>query len=369
LTQPQSATQPPSTDALVAYGWTEDIKQRYESRLSPDVQPARIVRVDRGEFVVATSRGVERCFPSSHGSEDRATPELPATGDWVTIRDRPGLGWRLETILPRRSAVSRLNAAANGEQVLAANVDIMFALHGVDRPHRVGRLERLCLVSWDANTTPVIVLTKTDLLGTDGAVIDLTDSIREIRRVIRRVEIHPVSSATGDGVAQLYQYLGPGQTVGVMGESGAGKSTLINHLAGVDRQATGRTRRNDHKGRHTTTSRELVPLDLGGTIIDTPGLRSVSLLGSEEGLSRSYDDVEALFASCRFRNCGHSSEPDCGVSAALAAGTLEPLRWAAYQKLLKEIAHEAKRSAVRARRAQARDNPKAQRSRDQAQEW
>jgi ribosome biogenesis GTPase len=154
-----------------------------------------------------------------------------------------------------------------------------------------------------------------------------------------------------------------------MGESGAGKSTLINHLAGVDRQATGRTRRNDHKGRHTTTSRELVPLDLGGTIIDTPGLRSVSLLGSEEGLSRSYDDVEALFASCRFRNCGHSSEPDCGVSAALAAGTLEPLRWAAYQKLLKEIAHEAKRSAVRARRAQARDNPKAQRSRDQAQEW
>jgi ribosome biogenesis GTPase len=355
---------------LTTYGWTESVESQFKSLARPGDIPARVVRVDRGKYLVATATGVERCYPSRSSPGSRTPADTPATGDWVIVRERPGLGLMLDAIFPRRSAVRRLNATSTGEQVLAANVDTIFALHGIDRPHRVGRLERLCLLSWGANTTPVIVLTKTDLLGTTTAAIDLLDAIREIGKVIRGVDVLPVSSATGEGIEQLYAYLGSGQTVGVLGESGAGKSTLINRLAGVERQVTGPTRSGDNKGRHTTTSRDLVPLRLGGTIIDTPGLRTISLLGNTSGLAHSYEDVEALFSGCRFRNCSHQAEPDCGVRTALTNGTLESSRWAAYQKLLREIAHEARRSDVRTRRAEARDGGRRTRSRrDNVEEW
>jgi ribosome biogenesis GTPase len=255
----------------------------------------------------------------------------------------------VEAVLPRRSEIKRLDPSATGEQVLVANVDSMFILHGLDRPHRVGRVERLCLITWDGGATPVVILTKSDLEGTAEAAIRLAEAIDGISDVVRDVEIVPVSSTTGAGIHQLAPYLMPGSTVGVVGESGAGKSTLINKLVGDEVQVTGDLRAGDSMGKHTTTSRDLVPLPSGAILIDTPGLRAISMLGDQTGLERSYADVEALFELCRFRDCMHGAEPGCGVKEALASGELEEARWAGYQRLLRETAIEAARTDARAR--------------------
>lgn len=349
---------------LATYGWSESVLSSFQETADEGTVPVRVVRVDRGSYVVATASGVARCHPAS------ATDPAAVTGDWAAARPRPGLGLVLDTLIPRTTEISRLNREGSGAQVLVANVDTMFVLHGVDRPHRVGRLERLCILTWEAGANPVIVLTKTDLLGTDEAVIGLIDAIEEIGKVIRGVDVMPVSSTTGAGVTQLGPYLVPGTTIGVVGESGAGKSTLINRLIGAERQTTGRTRRGDHKGRHTTTSRELIPLGNGAVLVDTPGLRTIGMLGGEAGLARAYDDLEALFAECRFRDCGHDAEPDCAVTAALRRGTLDRARWDGYQKLLKEMAFEARRAEERERRAEAKETGKRLRKvRKSIEEW
>ncbi len=349
--------------ALAAYGWVPPLANRYPP-LSADRQPARIVRVDRGRAaVVITPAGL---------ADARLAPgaDPPATGDWAVVRLRPDGGLVVDELLPRTSAVTRTNAASSGEQVLLANVETMFALHGVDRPHRVGRLERLCILSWDAGAEPVILLTKTDLLGTDGAAIGLVDALDEIGKVLRGVDVLPVSAATGAGIGQLGPYLTPGATVGLVGESGAGKSTLVNRLVGEERQRTGATRRGDHKGRHTTTSRELIPLPGGAVLADTPGLRTVAMTGESAGLARAYDDLEELFTRCRFRDCAHRREPGCAVQAALAHGELSRQRWAGYQKLAREIAYEERRATQRAKRAEDRQVGKVLRKvRQDRQEW
>lgn len=352
------------TGTLATYGWNESTLGSFQQVAGEGTVPVRVVRVDRGSYLVAAASGVTRCYPAS------PTDPAAVTGDWAAARSRPGLGLVLDALIPRTTEISRLNREGSGAQVLVANVDTMFVLHGVDRPHRVGRLERLCILTWDAGAHPVIVLTKTDLLGTDEAVIGLVDAIREIGKVIRGVDVLPVSSTSGAGVGQLKPYLVAGATVGLVGESGAGKSTLINRLIGEELQATGRTRRGDHKGRHTTTARELIPLGNGAVLVDTPGLRTIGMIGGEEGLARAYEDLEALFAECRFRDCGHDAEPGCAVTSALRRGTLDRARWDGYQKLLREMSFEARRAEARERRAEAKETGRRLRKvRKNIEEW
>jgi ribosome biogenesis GTPase len=283
-------------------------------------------------------------------------------------RDTPDGGLVVHEVLPRTTIVLRGNATATGEQVLVANIDTMFILHGVDRPHRVGRLQRLAILSWEAGVHPVIVLTKTDLLGTDGAVIGVDDAIAEIKKVIHDIEVVSTSSLTGEGVEGLRPHLSVGQTVGLLGESGAGKSTLINLLVEKDVQSTGVTRSGDHKGLHTTTSRDLVPIPGGAVLVDTPGLRSISMPVANEGLARAYADLETFAEGCRFRNCTHGVEPGCGIQAAIEDGSLAPERWDGYLKLQRAMAVEERRVAVRGRQAASRTARRRRAERD-ADEW
>jgi ribosome biogenesis GTPase len=345
---------------LGAYGWNPSVAARYRPYTDPHHVPARIVRVDRTTCRIMTPAGLERCRLAS-------TAIQPVTGDWAVVGRAPDAAYTLIHVLPRSTAVVRANAAGSGEQTLAANIDTMFILHGLDRPHRVGRLERLAILSWEAGVEPVMVLTKIDLAGTPGAVIGVDEGIHEIGKTIPGVEIVPASAVTGDGTDRLARYLRQGQTVGLAGESGAGKSSLINHLAGNDLQATGRTRRGDHKGTHTTTARELVPIPGGAVLMDTPGLRSISMPSAQDGLARSYADLEEYASQCRFRDCAHRAEPGCAVQAAIADGRVAPERWTGYRKLQREMTHEAQRAVDRSRRAETRTARRRNRSGDE--EW
>lgn len=341
---------------LTTYGLDATVLATFQDSASIGTELARLVRVDRDRCLVATAAGIRAARLS------RSSGSTPVTGDWVVVRRGPAGDVAVEGVLPRRTAVTRINPAGNDEQVLVANIDTIFVLHGIDRPHRVGRLERLSILTWDGGAQPVIVITKTDLAGTSDAVIEIDEAITEVRGALPAVPIHPVSSATGEGLGALSRYLGPAQTVGVAGESGAGKSTLINRLIGRNVQDTGPVRRGDHKGRHTTTSRELLPAPSGGLLVDTPGLRMIAMPGREEGVARAYADVEALFANCRFRNCRHGPEPACAVSAALACGELSAKRWKGYQKLQREIAYEARRAGERQRRDAVRERTRRARA-------
>ena len=362
LNQDLQSSNPPVVGALEAYGWNPSVADEYEAFAGADHRLVRIVRVDRASCLVATAAGVTECRsgPSELG---------PVTGDWAVARAMQDGGLILERLLPRTTSVVRTNATSTGEQLLAANVDTMFVLHGIDRPHRVGRLERLAILSWDAGVNPVVVLTKAARAASAAATIDVTDAVAEINNVIYDIDIVPVSSVTGAGFDQLHRYLTPGTTIGLVGESGAGKSSLANRLADEPVQATGGTRDSDHKGRHTTTSRDLVPVPGGAVLIDTPGLRSISMPVATDGLARAYADLDSLMAECRFRDCEHSAEPGCRIKEALRRGDLTGERWAGYRKLQREMAFEARRVAERARREESRSSRRRRQFAPSADEW
>lgn len=328
--------------ALVDFGWNDDVAAAYGAA-GVSGEPVRVVRVDRSGGVVATPHGVAPCRFATG-------TDVPVTGDWAVATLGADAVLVVRHLLERRSIVRRIAAAGTGDQLLAANLDTMFILHGIDRPHRVGRLQRLCILSWEGGVHPVVVLTKIDLAGSDGAVIDADAARVEIDELIHAVDVRAVSAVTRAGLDSLAPYLGPGRTVGLAGESGSGKSTLVNALLGARVQATASTRPGDHKGRHTTTARRLLPMPGGTALVDTPGLRSITVPASVEGLARAYRDVEELFADCRFRDCAHRREPGCAVKEALARGYLAAERWAGYEKLQREMAYEASRAALRARR-------------------
>lgn len=352
----------PLPGALASYGWNQSVHERYESVRELGHQLVRVCRVNRDSYVVATSSGVADCMPG-------APDVIPVTGDWAIVRQLSSGGLRMHDCLPRTSALVRGNASGSGDQVLVANVDTALIVHGIDRPHRVGRIERLAILSWDSGVHPVIVLTKIDLAGTPEAAIDVRGAHVQIERIIHDIEIIPVSVVSGEGLDRLQPFLYQGQTVALLGESGAGKSSLVNRLAEQDVQSTGQTRSGDHKGRHTTTSRDLVPVPSGAAIVDTPGLRSVSMPNATGGLARSYADLDTWMAECHFRNCEHQTEPNCGIRAALANGRLAPERWQGYVKLQREMEVEAQRAEERARRVASKATPRRRRVEPKADEW
>lgn len=332
---------PRSCGALADYGWNDAVATAFDSA-GEGGEPVRVVRVDRTGGLVATRRGVVPCR--------FATADPPVTGDWGQAELAADAVLVVRHLLDRRTVVRRIAAAGTGDQILVANLDTLFVLHGIDRPHRVGRLQRLCILAWEGGVHPVVVLTKIDLAGSDGAVIEPDAARVNIDDVIHAVEVHAVSAVTGNGLDSLAPYVGPGRTVGMAGESGSGKSTLVNALVGASVQATASTRPRDHKGRHTTTARRLLPMREGAVLVDTPGLRSITVPASADGLTRAYADLEALFARCRFRDCAHRREPGCAIKEAIAEGNLGAERWAGYEKLRREMEYEARRAAVRARR-------------------
>jgi ribosome biogenesis GTPase len=329
---------------LTALGWDDSFAEEFERHARAGLRPGRVAVQHRGAYDVLTAEGELRCDVAGRLYDEAASPaDLPAVGDWVAIAARPEEGaGTVQAVLPRRTKFSRKTAwQASEEQVLAANVDIALIVSSLNEDLNLRRLERYLTLAWESGARPVLVLTKADLA--DG----VEASVAEVESVAFGAPVHAISSVTGEGLDELRAHLGPGVTAALLGSSGVGKSTLVNTLAGEELLET-REIRDDGKGRHTTTRRELIQLPGGALVIDTPGMREVQLWIADGGLEEAFSDVTELFEHCRFSDCAHESEPGCAVKEALANGSLAPERWESYLKLQRELAHLERRLDKRA---------------------
>jgi ribosome biogenesis GTPase / thiamine phosphate phosphatase len=320
---------------LMQLGWAPATEEQFAPFAADGLEPARVAVEHRGAYLVYTERGERQAELSGrlrHAVDERG--ELPAVGDWVAVADPEGAERALvQAVLPRRTKFSRMAATDHGqtvEQVVAANVDVVFLTAGLDGDFDVRRLERYLTLGWESGASPVVVLTKADLCD------DVEAALLEAESVAIGVPVHPVSNVTGEGVDALGRYFEDGSTVAALGSSGVGKSSLVNRLAGEELMATGDLRA-DGRGRHTTTNRQLLLLPGGGLYLDTPGMRELRLWESEDGLASAFADVAAAAALCRFADCSHETEPDCCVRAALADGTLDRERYQSWRKLQNEL--------------------------------
>jgi ribosome biogenesis GTPase / thiamine phosphate phosphatase len=344
-------------ERLRALGFDEEREQEASAHALPGTVPGRIARVDRGVCTAFAADGTHRVAVPPRA-------ETPAVGDWALFRPAVEAGddATLHTLLERRTSFSRHAAGEETlEQVVAANVDVVLLMNALDQRFSLRRIERYLTLGWQSGAQPVIVLTKTDLSG------DVEHVLLEIESVAFGAGVLALSSVTGEGMEKLDPYLAGNRTVALLGLSGAGKSTLINRLTGEELLRTQEVR-DDGRGRHTTTHRELIPLPGGGVLIDTPGMRSVGLWGEEAGLEQAFTDVEELAAGCRFADCNHETEPGCAVTEAIEQGTLPAARLESYNKLLRELRFQASKQDKRAQSEQRkhwRSFSKAMRSRPQ----
>lgn len=300
--------------------------------LQPGQRPARVIAQHRNGYRLHDGEAEFPAQPAPHFLR-RSTPheQRPAVGDFVVIAGNPAI---IEQIVQRRSVLTRAAAGERHQrQLIAANIDSVFVLMGLDGDFNPRRIERYLLLIEGSGAAPVVVLTKLDKVE-DVAASAMS---AELAAAIPGVETHTINAKDPTSVAPLLAHLGPGDTAVLVGSSGAGKSTLTNTLLGVERQATSAVRDHDSRGRHTTTHRALIALPSGGCLIDTPGMRELKLTGDED-LSGSFADIEELALQCRFGDCTHGNEPGCAVSAALESGVLDAERWQAYLKLRDELA-------------------------------
>ncbi len=329
-------------------GWNDQFQLEFTTNTS-NLQPARIVAVDRDSYLVAFD-----CKPddpplrvSIAGRLRHENSQTLAVGDWVGVART-----RIDYVCKRYSSFVRKRVGmSSAEQVIAANVDWTLAAVSLNDDFSPSRVERFVLAAWDAGTTPVVLLTKCDL-GDDKET-----ALGALEEVAAGCKIIATSVLTGEGIDETRSLIGPGHTAVLVGSSGVGKSTLINALLGRDVQLTGDIRVGDAKGRHITTRRELLRIpNTGGLIIDTPGMREFGVIGSEDGqgLEQSFSDIEELAMRCGFRDCSHQSEPDCAVLDAVELGELEQGRLDHYFKLLRELAYNERRHNAAEQRREGR---------------
>jgi ribosome biogenesis GTPase len=315
------------------------------------VVPGRVTRAEHSLVTVHTAAGQLRAS-LPHG-------EHACAGDWVLVTT--GAQPAVSQLLPRRTELVRHAASGKTQaQTLAANIDEVFIVIAADRSLSLTRIERFLAIVWESGATPVVVLTKSDLLAPKAGGPLLTAAMG----AAPGAEVCLVSAVTGDGIGELAGRLGPGRTAVLIGSSGAGKSSLLNAVfywpegyptaAGEEVAATSRVRDVDGKGRHKTAWRELIALSGGGAIIDTPGLRGLGMWLDEGGLDATFAEIAELAGKCRFSDCGHDTEPGCAVTAAIETGELDPRRLASYRKLEREAAYVARKTDVRARQEEAR---------------
>ncbi|MDW7668103.1 MAG: ribosome small subunit-dependent GTPase A [Bacillota bacterium] len=261
--------------------------------------------------------------------------DFPAVGDWVILdRNEKDTGNAvIKRVLPRKTKVSRKVAGRKSdEQIIASNMDYIFICMALNSDFNQRRLERYLTIVWDSGAEPVVLLTKADLCD------NVDEKVLEAEEVAIGVDIYVSSSITGEGINELKKYINEGTTCAFVGSSGVGKSSLINYLKGEEFMKV-KDIRNDDKGRHTTTHRELVQIPGGGIIIDTPGMREIQIMDVDDSLDRTFSDVEELTKMCRFTDCQHDTEPGCAVKKALKSGELDESRWDNYLKMKKEVAY------------------------------
>jgi ribosome biogenesis GTPase len=326
-------------------GWNDRFAEAFSSYAERGLLAARVslehthiyrVLGDDGEMLARVAGRLRH--------QASARTDYPAVGDWVAVeRDPHGGDARIHAVLPRTSRFSR-RAAGNvtEEQIVAANIDTVFLVAGLDGDFNPRRLERYLVVAWDSGASPVIVLNKADL------ITELQARVEEVETLNVGVPVHAVSCRSPETLDALRRYLAEGQTVALLGSSGVGKSTIANRLIGRDMLRTRDVRESDSRGRHTSTTRQLVLLQDGGVLIDTPGLRELQLWETGDGLSGAFEEIEELARECRFRDCRHRGEPGCAVTEAANAGRLATERLASFHKLQDEQAYQARQQDERA---------------------
>ena len=310
------------------FGWNAQRQRDFADHAADGLVAGRVVAEHRTHYQVATSAG-EMAAEITSRYRNRATErsDLPGVGDFVAIRFAPDDGpATIEDVLPRTSAIVRKASAEKRPQLIAANVDYLFIVMALDGDFNLERLERYLALARESGALPVIIANKADIPHEAAA------TTAEIANIAPGVPLHVISARNHSCVLELAQYFEGDSTVALVGSSGVGKSTLTNELLGRDAQTTGEVRAHDSRGRHTTTHRQLFRREQGGAIIDTPGMRGLELWKPVVESEETFDDIEALAASCKFRDCHHEREPKCAVRAAILSGALTEDRLARFQE-------------------------------------
>jgi len=328
-------------DGLRRLGWNERLERLAAGQALDPARAARVLSAQRDLFLVSDGGAERICTPSGALRHDRSL-DYPVTGDWVLVQESV-----VQRVLPRQNTLSRGEAGSRGkqaeealrEQPIAANIDTVFIVCGLDRDYNLRRVERLLTLVYNCGMTPLVVLTKADLPENPEAFRE------EAAAVAFGVPVVLTSAKDGSGIDDLRGHLGAGLTVAMLGSSGAGKSSLANLLYGGDIQATGAVSESVGKGRHTTTSRELIAMPGGGLLMDNPGIREIAFSQGGEGLDATFADILELAGSCRFADCSHLHEPGCAVLRAVESGMLPQERLANYHKMQRELEYLQARSS------------------------
>lgn len=331
---------------LEALGWNDVLAEAFRNFGGKDCIPGRVALQHRTYYSVFSELGELKSEITGKMEFMASGPQdLPAVGDWVVLIPRPGeQAATIVELLPRRTKFSRKVAGRRSdEQVVAANVDVVFIVSGLDHDYNPRRLERYLVLARQSGADPVVILNKADLRTDTGELLI------ETQRLARGIPVILASALNNSGLDEILVRLTPGVTGALLGSSGVGKTTIINRLVGSDRK-TADVRAADSRGRHATTVRELILLPSGGLLIDTPGMRELQLMGEEESVGETFEDIEELERQCKFRDCSHHVEPGCAVRAALEQGTLAPERYDSYIKLLREIAYQHRKTDQAAQR-------------------
>ncbi len=332
---------------LTAIGACDEVYRAFQPWASRGLRLARVSVVHGERYRLYTAEGemqAEAIGALLYRAERSA---WPAVGDWVAFQPVGPDEGMIHDVLPRRTIFSRRAAGDREmEQVIAANIDLVLIVCGLDHDFNMRRIERYLTLAHASGVDAAIVLNKADLCPEAGA------RVAEAVRIAGNAPVIAITARSAQGIEPVLRLIRPGLTIALLGSSGVGKSTLVNQLLGAERQEVQEVRAGDSRGRHTTTHRELLPLPHGGALIDTPGMREIQLWAGPDSLDSAFAEIAAAAAQCRFRDCSHAVEDGCAVQAAIQSGDLDAARWQSYAKLRAEIAWHARQTDVQAAQAQ-----------------